>query len=158
MSQSISAALSLVNSGPLPHGFRAALSNHDMRVVEEVRRIRLQMLIDQRFGGSQARLREAIELSKTDSTISQLLNQATGSRTSKPKNMGSAMARKIEAKCGLEEGWMDTDPDLAWPFGARVDAARLAALDAEWIAEAAGAVNEVLRRAEGQSRKPQAAA
>lgn len=122
----LSAALINVNSAALPHGLRAALCNQRMRVVEEVRRVRLQQLIDERFHGSQAALRKKIGLGATDSTLSQVLNRSTGSKTKKPKTMGSPMARKIEALCELESGWMDTDPDL-WPFR-RLDLDKIIAL------------------------------
>lgn len=81
-----------------------------MKTVEEVRRQRLQMLRDEY--GTLAALNEKLELGKRDSTLSQYLNQSTGTKTSKPKVMGSPMARRLEQVCGKEVGWMDTDPDL----------------------------------------------
>lgn len=89
-----------------------------MKTVEEVRRIRLKMLINE-VGGTAADLNRATGKIDRDSTYSQILNQSLGSKTGKPKQMGSPMARALEETCGKETGWMDTDPDLsddAWPF------------------------------------------
>lgn len=62
--------------------------------------------------GTLAALNDLLGLGKRDSTLSQYLNQATGTKTSKPKVMGSPMARRLEKVCGKEIGWMDTDPQL----------------------------------------------
>lgn len=92
-----------------------------MKTVEEVRRIRLRMLINE-VGGRAADLNRATGRLDRDSTFSQILNQSTGSKTSKPKQMGSPLARELEAQRGKPTGWMDTDPDLSpddtWPFPA----------------------------------------
>lgn len=81
-----------------------------MKTVEEVRRERLQMLRDE-FGTWSA-LNAKLDLSVRDSTLSQYLNQSKGTKTDKPKVMGSPMARRLEQACGKEIGWMDTDPQL----------------------------------------------
>ncbi|MDH4867951.1 hypothetical protein SBO82_13355 [Alcaligenes nematophilus] len=91
-----------------------------MKTVEEVRRIRLKMLIKE-VGGTAADLNRATGKNDRDSTYSQILNQSLGSKTGKPKQMGSPLARALEEACGKPLGWMDTDPDLsndAWPFSA----------------------------------------
>ncbi|HBQ90959.1 MAG TPA: hypothetical protein DD803_16100 [Alcaligenes faecalis] len=91
-----------------------------MKTVEEVRRIRLKMLIKE-VGGTAADLNRATGKNDRDSTYSQILNQSLGSKTGKPKQMGSPLARALEEACGKPLGWMDTDPDLsndAWPFPA----------------------------------------
>lgn len=89
-----------------------------MKTVEEVRRIRLKMLISE-VGGTVADLNRATGKIDRDSTYSQILNQSLGSKTGKPKQMGSPMARSLEENRNKPVGWMDTDPDLsddAWPF------------------------------------------
>lgn len=89
-----------------------------MKTVEEVRRIRLKMLINE-VGGRAADLNRATGKIDRDSTYSQILNQSLGSKTGKPKQMGSPLARELEKARHKETGWMDTDPDLsddAWPF------------------------------------------
>lgn len=101
-----------------------------MKTVEEVRRIRLKMLINE-VGGTAADLNRATRKNDRDSTYSQILNQSLGSKTGKPKQMGSPMARALEEACSKPVGWMDTDPDIsddAWPF-AGVKKSRILALD-----------------------------
>ncbi|OQV33587.1 hypothetical protein BV899_05890 [Alcaligenes phenolicus] len=78
------------------------------------------MLIKE-VGGTAADLNRATGKNDRDSTYSQILNQSLGSKTGKPKQMGSPLARALEEACGKPLGWMDTDPDLsndAWPFPA----------------------------------------
>lgn len=82
----------------------------DMKTVEEVRRERLAMLVEE--FGSLANLNERLGYVRRDSTLSQYLNSSKGSRTDKPKVMGSPVARRLEAACKKNAGWMDTDPDL----------------------------------------------
>lgn len=81
-----------------------------MKTVEEVRRERLLLLLKEY--GTLVAINEKIGLTKRDSTLSQIVNSAKNSRTGKGKEMGSPMARKLEAACGKAPGWMDTDPDL----------------------------------------------
>lgn len=69
--------------------------------------------------GTLVALNEKIGLDRRDSTLSQILNSAKNSKTGKGKEMGSPMARKLEAACGKEIGWMDNDPDLADAAGPR---------------------------------------
>jgi hypothetical protein len=76
-------------------------------------------------------MNKALERTTTDSTLSQIANQATGSKTNKPKMMGSPQARAIEDALHLERGWMDNDPDASrgqWPF-AQVSPEQFAQLD-----------------------------
>ncbi|WP_167395017.1 hypothetical protein [Variovorax boronicumulans] len=95
-----------------------------------------------------AALNEALGRVKTDSTLTQYLNSSKGSKTNKPKQMGSPMARAIESQLKLEEGWMDNDPDLVsaaavpmhgWPFDA-VDRAKVAHLDTRVLLRLEGAI------------------
>jgi hypothetical protein len=81
-----------------------------MKVVEEIRRIRLLQL--RKEFGSYAKLNEKLGRSSTDATLSQIANQAADSKTGRPRAMGSPQARALEQACGKEVGWMDTDPDL----------------------------------------------
>lgn len=86
-----------------------------VQTIAETRRQRLQMLIAQY--GSLATLNDQLDLPRTDATLSQIKNQSPHHRTGKPRSMGDDLARKIEAKLNLPEGWMDTPPLLADRFG-----------------------------------------
>jgi hypothetical protein len=113
----LSAALSVVNSAALRHEISAALSNRRVKTVEEIRRDRLQQLVEDH--GSYAALNEKIGLERRDSTLNQIGKQSQNSKTKTPKTMGSPMARRIEAALKLEPGWMDNEPSaaaIAWPF------------------------------------------
>lgn len=66
-----------------------------------IRRDRLRSLVDERFGGKQARLAEAIE--RQAGYISRCLAGTKG--------IGEDFARYIEARIGLPALWMDTPPD-----------------------------------------------
>ncbi len=83
-----------------------------MQTISETRRARLAMLVKS-HGGSLAALNEALDLDRTDATLSQIRTQAPHSKTGKPRVMGDDLARKIEQRLGLEEGWMDTPPSYA---------------------------------------------
>lgn len=96
----------------------------DMKTVEEVRRERLSILKNE--AGSLVALNEKLGLNVRDSTLSQILNGAKNSKTGKPKEMGSKLARDLERATGKDVGWMDTDPALLiHPFSN--DAATIAA-------------------------------
>lgn len=83
-----------------------------MQTVSETRRARLSILV-KRYNNSLAELNEALELDRTDATLSQIRTQAKHSKTKKPRAMGDDLARKIEEKLGLAAGWMDTPPKYA---------------------------------------------
>lgn len=95
-----------------------------MKTVEEVRRQRLEMLVDQ--FKSLVALNVKLDLDKRDSTLSQYRNKSENSKSGTPKAMGSDLARRLELACGKEVGWMDTDPTL-WPFE-RIDHRKIVAL------------------------------
>lgn len=78
-----------------------------MKTVEEIRRMRLAQLRE-RYG-TLTELNEKLGLLRRDSTLSQVLNSSRSS-TGKSKEMGSALARRLELALGLEVGWMDNDP------------------------------------------------
>ena len=63
--------------------------------------------------GSLAALNEALDMPRTDATLSQIKNQSPHAKTGKPRSMGDDLARKIEAKLRMEPGWMDTPPTYA---------------------------------------------
>ncbi len=87
-----------------------------MQTISETRLVRLQMLV-KRFGDSLANLNEALGLDRTDATLSQIRTRAKHSKTGKPRVMGDDLARKIEERLGLEQGWMDTPPTYAEMHG-----------------------------------------
>lgn len=125
-----------------------------MKTVEEIRRLRLLQLREE--FGSYVKLGERLGMTPRDSTLSQYANGSSGSKTGQPKGMGSTLARRIEAACGKATGWMDSDPDveqLLWPFGDRVDIGAIASLPPDFLSEAVGALNDVLRRASAAPRE-----
>jgi len=138
----VSAALSYVNGAALSHTISSALSNTCMKVVEEVRRLRLAELRAEY--GTFAAINAKLERTSTDATLSQIANSSSGSKTNKPKTMGSPQARLIEEKLGKPVGWMDTDPALidataaSWPFP-NITPEQFAGLSAE-VKKAAEAV------------------
>ena len=83
-----------------------------MQTISETRLARLTILV-KRHGDSLAQLNEALGLSRTDATLSQIRTQAPHSKTGKPRIMGDDLARKIEERLSLEHGWMDTPPTYA---------------------------------------------
>lgn len=83
-----------------------------MQTISETRLARLAMLV-KKHGGSLAELNEAIGLDRTDATLSQIRTKAPHSKTGKPRVMGDDLARKIEEKLSLGNGWMDTPPSFA---------------------------------------------
>lgn len=110
----LSAELIDVNSAALSHEKIRPECNRDVKVVEEVRRERLLELREE--FGSLAELNEALGFTRTDSTISQIINRSANSKTKTPKTMGSSLARDLEAAAKKPRGWMDTDPAKGWPF------------------------------------------
>lgn len=88
-----------------------------MKTAEEIRRLRLMMLLEE--AGSGAELNRRTGKIARDSTYNQILNRSLGSRTKKPKEMGPDLARSLETTLGKPRGWMDLDPELeakSWPF------------------------------------------
>lgn len=117
-----------------------------MKTVEEVRRIRLKMLVNE-VGGRAVDLNRATKKIDRDSTYSQILNQSLGSKTGKPKQMGSPLARELEELRDKEVGWMDTDPDLsddAWPFP-RIQKSKILSLDRQEIVRLEAAIQAIAR-------------
>lgn len=95
-----------------------------MKTAEEIRKQRLAMLKEE--FKTLAVLNERLGLDRRDSTLSQLLNGAAGSRTGKPKQMGGELARSLERACEKERGWMDNDPELTGEAALSAEARQLA--------------------------------
>lgn len=81
-----------------------------MREIKEIRRENLRVLVEQH--GGVASLNSELGRKRTDSTLSQILNQAPDTKTQRPKGMGDRIARDIEEKLSLGYGWMDTEHDI----------------------------------------------
>ncbi len=75
--------------------------------------MRLQILVDRHNG--MANLCEKLGYARNETaTLTRILNgNLRHDRGGKPYNMGSPMARDIEAKVRLPDGWMDTPPTTA---------------------------------------------
>ncbi len=84
-----------------------------MNTVEETRRLRLASLVEQH--GGMANLCEKLGYARNETAaLTRIVNgNVRHERGGKPYNMGSPMARDIEAKLGLEKGWMDTPASFA---------------------------------------------
>lgn len=100
-----------MDSVPLHQEVCKTLSNHAMKLIGEVRRQRLAMLMAE-TGLSFSDLSEKLGRSRRDSTLSQIAHQAPDSKTGKPRQMGDPQARLIEEKFSKPSGWMDRDPDF----------------------------------------------
>ena len=83
----------------------------DVETVEQTRRVRLGMLIQQHQG--LANLCEQLGYSRKETSgLSRIFNgNLRHDRDGEPYHMGSPMARGIECKLQLPVGWMDTPPD-----------------------------------------------
>jgi hypothetical protein len=79
------------------------LKNENVKLIEEIRRYRLQLLIDEY--GSIAAL--AQKLDRQPAQVSQWKNASIDPKTNKPRHMKSDTARRIEACTGKPDGWMD---------------------------------------------------
>lgn len=89
--------------------FSTKLNNSSMLTIDETRRLRLGMLVDE--FGSQAALAERLD--KSPAQLNQWLRAAPNSKTGKPRALSSEIAREIEKKTGKPTGWMDTPPGYA---------------------------------------------
>lgn len=87
------------------------------QTVQTTRRERLELLIKEH--GSLAALNAAMGMNRTDATFSQIRNQSVHSSTGKQRTMGDDLARRLEVRLGLPEGWMDTP--LAQPGDERIE-------------------------------------
>jgi hypothetical protein len=81
----------------------ALLNNEPVKLIEDIRRARLNMLIDEY--GSIAAL--ANKLDRQPAQVSQWKNASIDKATGKPRAMKSDTARRIEERTGKPNGWMD---------------------------------------------------
>lgn len=88
-----------------------------MATVEETRRARLRILV--KLHGSMASLCEKLGYARNETAaLTRIMNaNLRHDRGGQPYNMGSPMARQIEEKLFLSEGWMDTPPTYAEMHG-----------------------------------------
>lgn len=91
--------------------------------IQSIRRVRLAQLIRERFGGSQAKFVETT--GENQGEVSALLRD---------KSFGEKKARKIEAKCGLDRGWLDLHVEDASPSGMPESSHDLMLPAGRWIA------------------------
>lgn len=101
-----SASLCAVNSAARYHAPSDSLSNAAMQTIAEIRRARLGELRTKH--GSWAEINRKLGMLTRDATFSQIWNRAPDSRTGRPREMGTELARKIEDALELPRGWMDT--------------------------------------------------
>lgn len=76
-----------------------------MKTIGTIRRENLERVIT-KMGKLEAVAEAA---ASTSVYLSQVRNQRTDKKTGRPREMGSAMARRIEVGAGLADGWMDVD-------------------------------------------------
>ena len=140
-----------------------------MRTIGEIRRENLELLIVR--AGSLDAVAGAAESSPV--YLSQIRNRAQDRKTGRPREMGSAMARRLESAFKVDPGWMDArhqgktsigtgeevpeergvmkkEEGGSWPFGSFISKDEWFALNAEqqhavaW--EASKAFEDVTRR------------
>ncbi len=75
--------------------------------VSQIRWSNLNLLIA-KFG-SIANINEKLERTRNNSLLYQLKNKSINSTSGKKRNIGNKIAREIEAKLGLDDGWMDIE-------------------------------------------------
>lgn len=78
-----------------------------MKTISEIRLENLRLLIDE-FGTQDAVAERA---ATSPVYLSQLLNAAVDVKTGRVRQIGDPLARKLEAGCGKEVGWMDNIHD-----------------------------------------------
>lgn len=76
-----------------------------MKPIEEIRRANLKTLVTE--AGSAAKL--SVLTGVPQPYISQVQRGVPHPKTGKPREMGQAIARKLEVKMGKQKGWMDVD-------------------------------------------------
>lgn len=83
-----------------------------MKVIAEIRRERLALLIAELGDISLAAMNDRLGRLRRDATLSQVLKSAPNTRTGRPRQMGDDQARDIERVFQKPYGWMDRDPDM----------------------------------------------
>lgn len=86
-------------------GFKRLACNVSMKTVGQIRRENLERLVLEL--GTLEKVAEAGGSSSV--YMSQIRKQTLDKSTQRPREMGSAMARRLEAGCGKPAGWMDLD-------------------------------------------------
>lgn len=100
--------VSMFPFGPF-HGYPPGKKIPDMQTVYDTRRQRLLMLLEKY--PTMAAINEALGWPRTDARLTRIKNaNARSDRGGKVFQMGDGIAREMEEKLGLEEGWMDTPP------------------------------------------------
>jgi hypothetical protein len=79
----------------------------NVKTIEEIRRANFSSLVAEAGGVSKF----AEKMTKSQSQFSQIINKSPDSKTGKPKEIGSKLAREIEQRLGKEIGWMDHEPE-----------------------------------------------
>lgn len=72
---------------------------------KEIRRLNLEALVRDEYKTIAAL---AYKIGMDPAYLSQILNRVPAGRKDTPRGMGGATARKIEEKCGMLKGWMDS--------------------------------------------------
>jgi hypothetical protein len=78
-----------------------------VKTIEQIRRENFASLVAE--AGGVTRFAEKME--KSQSQFSQIMHGSPDSKTGKPKEIGSKLAREIESRFGKDVGWMDHEPE-----------------------------------------------
>lgn len=78
-----------------------------VKTIEQIRRENFAALVSEAGGVT----RFAEKMDKSQSQFSQIIHGSPDSKTGKPKEIGSKLARAIESKFGKDIGWMDHEPE-----------------------------------------------
>lgn len=100
-----------VHSVLLCHKHSEMLLTCGMKTIGAIRRERLAELMRQR-DLTYAAINDKLGRNRRDATLSQIAQAAPDSKTKKPREMGDAQARAIEAAFELGTGWFDRDPEF----------------------------------------------
>ena len=122
--------------------------------IHEIRRRNLRSLVEEHANGN---LSQFVEVSLRGATSYKGLQQVTGPRAA--RNLGSLLARKIEAQLRLERGWMDLDHSgtahtVTIPGGRSERVARLTASIESLPPSTRALVEKLVKALAGRSSKP----
>ncbi|MBY0498297.1 MAG: hypothetical protein K2P74_01610 [Nitrosomonas sp.] len=87
--------------------FSVMLFNLFMDTIEETRLKRLHILKDELRNECKTDAAFAEKIGKSESQLSQWIKRSPDSKTGKPRNISSQIAREIEILCKKPRGWMD---------------------------------------------------